>query len=318
MRKKQISRRSFLNGIGLIMAGMSTRQNAANSRELQDQGSPAEKSTKKIGIALGGGGAKALAHIPMLEALDELGVKPHLITGCSMGAVIGALYASGLSGSDIRHFIDNLVATKNESWPEALIHKDILEWIKFIDPELGAGGLIDGENFIQYLHKEIQVKYFSELKIPLRIVAADFWEREQVILDQGKLLPAIKASMTFPGLFVPAKMDGRILMDGGLVNPVPYDLLLGECDITIAVDVTGSIPVPADSQPSFFDSIFNSIHIMQETIIKEKLKNRQPDIFIRPAINGIRMLEFYKAKTVYRQAAPAKDDLKRALENLLS
>ena len=300
------------------MAGMSTRQNAANSREIQNPGSPASKRTKKIGIALGGGGAKGLAHILMLEALDELGVKPHLITGCSMGAVIGALYASGRSGSDIRHFIDNLVATKNENWTEALVHKDILEWVKFIDPELGAGGLIDGENFIQYLHKEIQVTDFSELKIPLRIVAADFWKREQVILDQGKLLPAIKASMAFPGLFVPVKIGGRTLMDGGLVNPVPYDLLLGECNITIAVDVTGSIPVPADLQPSFFDSIFNSIHIMQETIITEKLKNRQPDIFMRPAINGIRMLEFYKAETIYRQTTPAKDDLKRALENLLS
>jgi len=318
MRKKQISRRSFLGSLGLIMAGMFARQDAANSREIQDTGSPTGKRTKRVGIALGGGGAKGLAHIPMLEALDELGVKPHLITGCSMGAVIGALYASGRSGSDIRHFIDNLVATKNETWPEALIHKDILEWFKFIDPELGAGGLIDGENFIQYLHKEIQVKHFSELRIPLRIVTSDFWKREQVILDQGKLLPAIKASMAFPGLFVPVKMGRRILMDGGMVNPVPYDLLFGECDITIAVDVTGSMPVPENSQPSFFDSIFNSIHIMQETIITEKLKNRQPDIFMRPAINGIRMLEFYKAETVYRQADPAKDNLKRALENLLS
>jgi len=300
------------------MAGMSTRLDSANSGEIPNMGSPTGKRTKRIGIALGGGGAKGLAHIPMLEALDELGVQPHLVTGCSMGAVIGALYAAGRSGSDIRHFIDNLVATKNETWPEALIHKDILEWINFIDPELGTAGLIDGENFVQYLHKEIQVKDFSGLRIPLRIVAADFWKREQVVLDQGKLLPAIKASMAFPGLFIPVKLGGRILMDGGLVNPVPYDLLLDECDITIAVDVTGSIPVPADSQPSFFDSIFNSIHIMQETIITEKLKNRQADIFIRPAINGIRMLEFYKAETVYEQAAPAKDDFKRALEKLLS
>jgi len=318
MRKKQISRRSFLGSIGLIMAGISTRGNTANSSEIQAPGSPTGKRTKRIGIALGGGGAKALAHIPMLEALDELGVQPHLITGCSMGAVIGALYASGLSGRDIRNFIDKLVASRNETWPEALMHKDVLEWIKFIDPELGTGGLIDGENFIQYLHQEIQVKHFSELRIPLRIVAADFWKREQVILDQGELLPAIKASMAFPGLFVPVKIGGRVLVDGGLVNPVPYDLLLDECDITIAVDVTGSITAPADSQPSFFDAIFNSIHIMQETIITEKLKTRQPDIFIRPAINGIRMLEFYKAETVYQMAAPAKDDLKRALAKMLS
>jgi NTE family protein len=124
--------------------------------------------------------------------------------------------------------------------------------------------------------------------------------------------------MAFPGLFVPLQIGGRTLVDGGLVNPVPYDLLLDECDITIAVDVTGSIPVPADLQPSFFDSIFKSIHIMQETIISEKLNKRQADIYIRPAINGIRMLEFYKSEAVYQQAAPAKEDFKRSLERLLS
>ena len=102
-------------------------------------------SPLRVGIALGAGGAKGLAHIPMLEALDELCIKPHCISGSSFGAVIGALYASGLSGLEIREFISGLVISENENWPEALFRKDILKWIDFIDPEIGKGGLIGGD-----------------------------------------------------------------------------------------------------------------------------------------------------------------------------
>jgi len=313
--EKKLTRRKFLTGMAATTAALPGIITMAST---QSPGDKSRTQPKKIGIALGAGGAKGLAHIVMLEALDEMGVQPHMISGSSMGAVIGALYASGLSGKNIRQFIDRLVVSDGETWAEALFRKDLLKWIDFIAPELGSGGLINGEYFIRYLHTAIHGSRFSELKIPLKVVAADFWKREQVVIGSGDLLLAIKASMAIPGLFTPVSMNGRILVDGGTVNPVPYDLLFDDCDITIAIDVMGSTSVENQTVPSFFDAIFNSARIMQQTILVEKMKHRYPDIYIKPAIMDIRMLDFMSAGLIYQQATPAKAQMKQELENILS
>lgn len=275
-------------------------------------------TSPRVGIALGAGGAKGLAHIPMLETLDELGIKPHCISGSSFGAVIGALYASGLTGLEIREFIGGLVISEHENWPEALFRKDILKWIDFIDPEIGKGGLIGGDSFIHYLYRALNSTGMEQLPIPLKIVAADFWKREQIVLDSGDLPSAIKASMALPGLFSPVQLGGRLLVDGGTINPVPYDLLLDECDITIAVDVMGRSTNTTGRAPSFFDTIFNSIHILQQTIVDEKLKRHRPQIYIKPDIVDVRVLDFFDAERIYRQAQPAKEQLKRELSALFA
>ncbi len=311
------TRRKFLSGLAATTAAFRSMVTTA-STQTPKSSKNLQPPPEKIGIALGAGGAKGLAHILMLEALDEMGIRPHMMAGSSMGAVIGVLYASGLSGKEIRQFIGRLVVTGDESWPEALFSKDLVKWIDFIEPELGSGGLIDGENFIRYLHTAIGGSVFSELSIPFKVVAADFWRREQVVIESGSLLPALKASMAIPGLFAPVTMNDRVLVDGGTVNPVPYDLLLDDCDITIAVDVTGSAPVDNHTLPSFFDAIFSSVHIMQKTILAEKMKQHRPDIYIKPAITGVRMLDFFNADLVYRQATPAKVQLKEELAKILS
>ena len=150
------------------------------------------------------------------------------------------------------------------------------------------------------------------------MVAADFWKREPVILNSGPLLPAIQASMALPGLFTPVHLGGQVLVDGGTVDPVPWDLLPADCDITVAIDVMGTIsPKEGGSFPSFFDAIFNSVHIMQRAIIEEKLERRRPDIYIRPELRNIRILEFFRADAIYRQAQAAKQELKKRLARLL-
>ena len=272
----------------------------------------------RIGIALGSGGAKGLAHILMLEAFDELGVKPHIIVGSSMGAIIGSLYASGLTGKDIRKVIDDLVISEEDKLSTILFRKDLLKWINFIDPNIGSGSLIDGENFMQHLHQALRSTRFEELAIPLKVVAADFWRREQVVLESGELLPALKASMAVPGLLTPVRLNGKVLVDGGTVNPVPYDLLWPECDIAIAVDVMGTMSKDSQEIPSFFDAIFDGVYIMQQSILMQMMRIRSPDIYIKPDIMDVRMLEFYKVDEIYRQAQGAKDKLKKELERLLT
>lgn len=317
MAEEKLNRRQFLSGFAAAAAALPGLTIMASTGETQPDTS-SRKDGPRIGLALGAGGAKGLAHIVILETLDEMGVRPHIISGSSMGAVIGALYASGLSGKAIRQFIGNLVVTKNESWPEALFRKDLVKWIDFIAPEIGSGGLIDGEDFIRYIHKAIRRTDFSDLRIPLKVVAADFWKREQVVIESGALLPALKASMALPGLFIPVQMGDRVLVDGGTVNPVPYDLLIDDCDITIAIDVIGMSTEKTDTVPSFFDAVFSSVHIMQQAILTEKMKRHPPDIYIKPPIKDIRVLDFMDAGQVYQQTAPARDQLKQELGKLIT
>ncbi|MCW8828733.1 MAG: patatin-like phospholipase family protein [Gammaproteobacteria bacterium] len=272
----------------------------------------------RIGIALGGGGAKGLAHIPILELLDEAGLRPHRIAGTSIGAIIGVLYASGMKGQDIRELLNRLTVSKEESWFESLFSEDLGRWLDFAEFGVGNGGLADSSGLIAYLHEYIGAERFEQLAIPLSVVATDFWSREQVVLQSGELWSALKASIAIPGLFEPVQREGRLLVDGGLVNPVPYDLLFDECDLVIAVDVLGERTAESAEGPGYFETIFNTFQIMQHSIMREKLRQREPDIYLKPAIENVRVLEFYKIDEIYAQAQGEKERLKRLIRRDIS
>jgi NTE family protein len=277
----------------------------------------ASSGQARVGVALGGGGAKGLAHILMLDVLDELGIRPHRMAGTSIGAIMATLYGAGMSAREIRQLIDRLTVSSDESWIDALFNEDVMRWAEFVDPILDGGGLIDPTAFIQFLREKSGVQRFEELRFPLSVVAADFWEREQVVFSSGDLMVAVKASMAVPGLFPPVEHQGRVLVDGGLVNPVPYDLLMEDCDVTVAVDVLGQRTPEYDDAPGYFVTTFNSFQIMQASIINEKLKANPPQIYIKPQLTGIRMLEFNKADEIYKQARPAREELHRQLTKRL-
>ncbi|HLF58058.1 MAG TPA: patatin-like phospholipase family protein [Alphaproteobacteria bacterium] len=272
---------------------------------------------KKIGLALGGGGAKGLAHVLMLEAFDELGVRPAAIAGSSIGAAIAALYASGLSAQEIRAGIDALVPPLRGHLTRRFFRKDLSGLIGRMDPKVGPRGLLRGEKFMAYLYRSLSHMTFEDLEIPLTVVAADFWKREQVVFDSGELLTPLKASMALPWIFRPVLHEGRVLIDGGTVNPVPYDLLPADCDVTVAIDVLGTRAHRAGSRPNLLDGIFNTFQIMEKSIVEEKLKRKPCDIYIRPEIVDVRVLEFFRRDLIYRQAAPAKEELKRKLAKAL-
>lgn len=273
---------------------------------------------KKIGVALGGGGAKGLAHVPMLEIIDELGVKPHRIAGTSIGAIVGVLYASGLAARDIRENIEAMSLKDGDSLSDAFSRRrDLMKWFQFVDLGWKEGSLLSPDTFLDHLMQLVKVRDFSELEIPLSVVAADFWKRDQVVFDSGDIRIAVQASMAVPGIFRPVVVGNQVLVDGGVVNPVPYDLLLDDCDFTIAVDVMGNRTESADLIPSFSETIFNTFQIMEKTILKSKIATRPPDICIAPEIRDIQMLEFYKAHEIFEQSAPAGRRLRSALEKVL-
>ncbi len=268
----------------------------------------------KIGLALGGGGVRGLAIIPMLEVFDELGIRPHRISGTSLGAVLGALYASGMSAAAIREWVGELL--QNDPLHRLPSLKAMLRWIEFKDLEFGANGLFRGNRFMALVQEAMGVTRFEQLKIPLRVVATDFWSSQQVVLESGELLPAIRASMSLPGLLTPVRVAGRVLIDGAGVNPVPHDVLT-DCDVVVALDLMGRRDPLRQGKPNLFRSIVGIFDIMQNAIIAEKLKACPPEIYIKPDIYNVDILEFDKVAQVLRQAAPARDQLRVELKAML-
>lgn len=268
----------------------------------------------KIGIALGGGGAKGLAHIPILEVFEELGIRPVCVAGTSIGAVLGVLYCSGIAPSETRRELTEVSFSGEERLRDLLGKREVLKWLDFARLQFDRSALLRSDRVMDILFSDVGPRRFEDLHTPLKVVATDFWAREPVVLDRGELIPALKASMAVPGVFPPVEIEGRLLVDGGMVNPIPYDLLPEDCDITIAVDVAGRRASSSDGTPSMVDLVFNAFQIAARSIVQEKLSRVKPDIYVEPDIEDIRLLEFYKAAQVFRQAQAAKEKFKRELE----
>lgn len=271
----------------------------------------------KIGIAFGGGGARGLAHISMIEVFEELGIRPSAISGTSIGAIIGALYAAGCSSAEMKAMLKRLLFPRNDKPFDFLWKSDLVKMFSMFDPQFFNSGLMKGDRFYNFLQGELGAGTFEELEIPLKIVATDFWKKEEVIFEKGKLLPAIRASYSLPGLLTPIKIKNRILIDGGVVNPLPFDILPDDCDITVAVDITAYRTSNGKEYPPTFESVFTTYQIMQNSINQQKMKFIRPDIYIRPEIYDVRVFDFSKHDSIYNQSEKAKDFLKRELERLL-
>jgi NTE family protein len=271
----------------------------------------------KIGLALGGGGARGLAHIQVLETLDELGIRPHVIAGTSIGAVMGALYASGLSGKEIREVVREWQTPRPEKTHGILDRRDLRRWAALLDPTFDRSGLFKGEKIIRFLSDHIKCTKFEELKIPLAVTAADYGDASEVVFKSGDLLSAVRASMAIPGVFTPVERDGHLLLDGGVVNPLPYNLLQDECDLVIAVDVGGVRQVDEKHRPPFFDTIISGFEIMEASMIRNCLKSNPPDIYLKPDIRNVGLLEFHKAEQVFRQSEAIKAELRVRLRTFL-
>lgn len=273
-------------------------------------------TTPRIGLALGGGGARGLAHIPVLEALDEMGLVPAAIAGTSIGSIIGAGYCGGLSGADIRDIASAIFNKRTD----ALGRLWQLRPRRFADLFAGGGlAQFDATRVLEVFAGPSIPRDFADLRVPLTVVATDFYDCRQVTIRSGDLHKAVAASIAIPVVFKPVTFEDRVMIDGGVVNPLPFDTLPAGLDIIIAVDVIGS-PVPRKGRriPSASDSIFGSTQILMQTITAEKLRTRAPDILIRPDIDGYRVLNFLKAEEILAASEPVKVEVRHKLEALIA
>lgn len=270
-------------------------------------------TSSRIALVLGGGGARGLAHIHVLEALDELGLKPAMIAGTSIGAVCGWPYAAGLSGKELHEHALRMLAS-----PTGLLERlrGVGRTRLLALAQLAPWGkaLLSAEMLLEMVAPEGIAPSFEDLNIPLQVVATDFHGQGQAVFDAGAVLPAVAASMAIPGLFSPVVVQKRAHVDGGLVNPLPVDLVAGRADLIIAVAVNG-VPLQPDAEhvPSAVETLSSSFQIIERSLVREKLKSLRPDILLEPAIDKYRTLDFLKAGEILKVSEPIKDQLKRAL-----
>ena len=285
-----------------------------------------------VGLALGSGSARGLAHIGVLKALAEAGIEVTVVAGTSIGALIGAVYASGRLAGLAEEFL-------------AYDWKNVAA---LLDPIFPRSGLIDGHKVASFVRAHVDQKNIENLPIAFAAVATDILTGSETVMRSGDLIEAVRASIAVPGILTPVRSNGRIFVDGGLVNPVPVSVAraMGATQV-IAVDLNHDIvegrrsrhhsppeargyalavehilaglharqsPVLSqfdgwlhkDRLPGMFDVLLASLSIMQRGITEARLKQDKPDVLIRPPLGKVRFMEFDRAEEIietgYRSA----------------
>jgi NTE family protein len=267
----------------------------------------------KIGLALGGGGARGLAHIPMLEAFDELGLKPAKIAGCSMGALVGAGYAAGMTAKDIRLHAEKILSKRMDAMRYVFgTRKSKLGEI------LSLKGLLSmhlhGEKLVDLALPDSLVQNIEDTLIPFLVVTTDFERMEEHVITTGNMVQAVAASIAIPGVIVAPRIDGRLHVDGGVTNPVPFDHVRNGMDIVVAVDVTGKPQLSERLHPSNMELGIGSMLIMFNQLAELRRAASPPDIYIKPDVDRFGSGDFFKVREIFEVSDLSKDKLKRALE----
>ncbi len=290
-----------------------------------ESGRPGSPRRPKTGLVLGGGSARGLSHVGVIRALEEAGIRPDLVCGTSIGALVGAAYASG----ELDRF---------ETWLLGLGIRDV---VAFMDVSL-SGGLFKGDKLMEFLRGNFVDHSLEELDLPFAAVATSLHNGAEVWLRQGSTLEAVRASIALPGLFTPVMSDGVVLVDGGLVNPVPVSLARAMgADIVIAVDLNSDIlgrhlrdtpllEIPAGNVgawirrlqgnlltlmpslspdeprlPSMLDVLASGINIMQVRITRSRMAGDPPDVVVAPQLAHLGLLDFHRAKEAIEKGRQA-------------
>lgn len=283
----------------------------------------------RIGLVLGSGSARGWAHIGVVRALADAGIVPDMICGCSVGALVGAAYAQGS--------LDRL-----ENWVSNLRWQDVLG---LMDVSL-SGGLLKGEKLMAFFERHFADPGIGALPIPFACVATDLASGREVWLREGSVAAAVRASAALPGLFAPVMRDGRLLVDGGLVNPVPVSLCRAMgADIVIAVDlgsdIVGSslrkneengapparnwksrllsgIGLARDDTPPLSSVLSASLHIMQTRIARSRLAGEPADVLLAPRLAHLAPMDYHRSGEAIAEGRAAVERMASALEYALA
>jgi NTE family protein len=305
----------------------------------------------RIGLALGSGSARGWAHIGVIQGLAEIGIEPQVVAGSSIGAFVGAAYAS-----------DRL--ERLEQWVRTLSWKDILE---YLDLSVHGGGVIQGEKLLEFFPEVLSDAPIESLARRFGTVATELSSGREVWFREGSLIEGVRASISLPGLFAPVWIKGRWLVDGGLANPVPVSLcrVLG-ADVVIAVNLNGDIvgrhlrkrsdkPTPVRQEektntlfldrisiqlknslqdkkeallsqlfgnnrqmPGLFEVLASSINIMQDRITRSRMAGDPPEVILSPRLAHLGLLEFDEADTAIAEGRVCVERMQPMLDKILA
>ena len=271
---------------------------------------------KTVALALGGGGARGLAHIAVLEELDEMGVKPVAIAGTSIGALIGAGYAAGMSGKEMRRYAIDIAHNRTDVM-RRMMRARAGKLSDIFGGGLGDATRLDAELICQQFLPESLPEEFSGLSIPLTVIASDLYRRCEVVFTEGPLRRALAASISLPTIMRPVEVDGQVLVDGGATNPLPFEHLRGLADVVVAVDISGPISDDRREVPNALECLYATVLVMTNSIINEKLRHGSPDLLLQPNVGSFRALGFMQASAILRAADPVKAEIRSKLAPLL-
>ncbi len=290
-------------------------------------------SKPRLGLALGSGAARGLAHIGVLKVLEEAEIPIDIITGTSMGAFIGAMYAAGVPVTQME---------------QVALEIDWRSMARLLDPVMPTSGLTDGKKLLAFMAEVLPAREFKDLRVPLAVTATDINTGEAIIIKQGDLLEALRASLAFPGIFSPVRFAQRFLVDGGLCNPIPIEVarnlgaekIIGVCTIPAVAKKTPESFLSARhgrskainrwrdffstrrveqafrsvigqetetlndeasdnlKTPNIFRVCAQSVAIMENVINELHLRQNPHDLILRPLLEGINLLEFHRAKEI--------------------
>jgi NTE family protein len=297
---------------------------------------PAGHRKTRVGLALGSGGARGWSHIGVIHALRALGVEPDVVCGTSIGALVGTAFAAG-----------NL--ERLERWVLGLKRGDVL---KMMDVAW-RGGLIKGRRLFEFFGAHMEDRDLAALDLPCGVVATDLATGREIWLREGPLLEAVRASIAMPGLFTPVERDGMLLVDGGLVNPVPVSMCraLG-AEVVIAVDLgwaklgryrqrggakQGGLHAPSwldrlarlvrredvsEAQerlvaPSIIEAMLSSIDIMQVRVARSRLAGDPAEVMVTPLLPDFATMDFHRAAEAIDEGREAVARARPMLERML-
>ncbi len=250
----------------------------------------------KVGLALGSGAARGLAHIGVISVLQENGIPIDFVAGTSIGAIVGGYYAIDC---DIKPF---------EAKISKMTKKDYLSLVDLTSKK----GLIKGEKVKRFLKEIMSDKSFGDTKIPVKMIAADLLSGNEVVIDSGKLADGARASSSLPGIFCPVEIDGKVLVDGGLVNPTPVETVrkMG-ADVVIAVDLP-VVRIRKDTDLTIVSALMQSFEIMRNKI--SRLEEDDKTLIITPNVSAHGTMnghEFYNISYIEEVRKACRDEMLR-------
>lgn len=273
------------------------------------------RAKPRIGLVLGSGGARGLAHIVVLETLDRLGITPVQIAGASIGAILGAAYAAGIRGAELRQHVVKDFRDRTDVMTR-LFQARVGRITDLWKGGLGNPVLVDAGVILErFMPKPLPAR-FEDLAIPLSIVAADFHRLDRVVFTSGDLAPAVAASMAIPGLVRPVVFGNRVLVDGGAVDPLPVKAITADVDLILAIDVSRAAAREESAKiPGAVETGFRVYDLMQAALADAQASdNTRPIRRLKAPVEGFNALDFFAAKKILA----ASEGLAGAVEAVLT